>query len=55
MIRSTADSGSGIMVGSANAVQERPLGGQFTTPWLVGMNAMVRSAMQWTGPRYGIA
>ena len=43
--RSIEASGSGIIIGSTSAEAERPLAGQFTTPWLAGMKASVRSAL----------
>ena len=41
--RSMQASGSGIDRGSTRAEAEGPVPGQFTTPWLAGMKASVRS------------
>ena len=43
--RSIEASGSGIIIGSTSAEAEGPVAGQFTTPWLAGMKASVRSAL----------
>ena len=42
-MRSMDASGRGSMKGSTRAEAEAPVDGQFTTPWLAGMKASVRS------------
>ena len=41
--RSIEASGSGIIRGSTRAEADGPVPGQFTTPWVAGMKASVRS------------
>jgi hypothetical protein len=53
--RSMDASGSGIARGSTSAEADKPVAGQFTTPWKAGMKARVRSLAGRTVARYGVA